>query len=186
MISFFYNIITQALPPDPAVLQPQEGKVLVFSQDDYRQSQTACKKRFEDLYKPIHIKVTRTPGYTLQEFTKDVQMLEQQFMSEAVGPAKSDVYAHCKNTHIKPDEDRLRSKQQEALRSKLRKMDLELGQARKYQDQAKKEVARLHKGTNNYCVRFVYHIKINILTELLQNVRTSSREMKNLSMKLQL
>lgn len=130
-------------------IRAKGGMLLKFSQENYRQSETACDNKFKELYRPIQVKVT-TPGYMLQLFAEDVQKLEQQFMSEAVGPAKSNVYIHYKSTLLKLHEDKLRSKQLEALQSEIRKKVLELDQEREHHRQTKNDLDRelqLHRET---------------------------------------
>ena len=74
-------------------LQVKGGVLFEFISENYTKSFDYCRKVFDQLYNPIQTKVS-CPGkdYKYEHLEKDLHRLREDYLSQAIGPAKWEVF----------------------------------------------------------------------------------------------
>lgn len=81
------------------------GVLFIFTQRNQERSRKQCQKVFDELYEPIKNKVNASGGkYTFDDLRHDLKNLHKNYFSQAIGPAKWEIYSQAQET-IKQDEE---------------------------------------------------------------------------------
>ena len=78
------------------------GILLKYAQRNHSESRSSCNRLFTKLYGPIEEKM-KHQSYTFENLLKDLQVLQEKYYRQAVGPAKWEVYTE-KREYIKAQE----------------------------------------------------------------------------------
>lgn len=111
------------------------GALLVFIQENRKKSSAYCSGLFDRLYTPIKEKATcssSNPGYTFDSLLKDFEGLHNEYIKQAIGPAKWEVIEEKKQ---KCETDKQFFKQLAGYNQKLMKAAEDAEQTRRQNEQ---------------------------------------------------
>ena len=123
------------------------GVLFSFIQENHKRSHQHCSKVFDDHYTPIKRKALDHGGdYTFSNLLDDIKKFEEMYFSEAIGPAKWEVYGQ-KKILIEADEATFRCL--EGYQQKLMKLHQEIAESNRRNQEMFEDIIKVREQMKN-------------------------------------